>query len=85
MEFRKEKMNKEAALSILDWKYPAPFDIYNFSYSDSALDELLNGEFFCIYSGSLLAGYYCNGKPAQVPTEASAACYADGRYIVRYF
>ena len=81
MEFRREKMNKEAALIILDWKYPQPYDIYNFSYSDSALNELLGGEFYCIYSGNLLAGYYCNGKSAQVTTDVSVAFYADDRFI----
>ena len=81
MEFRKEKMNKEAALIILEWKYTHPYDIYNFSYSDSALNELLCGEFFCIYSGNLLAGYYCNGKSAQVPSDVSAAFYSDDSFI----
>lgn len=65
-------IEKHHALALLDWRYPAPYDIYNFAPKDRCADlaELLNSQnaFRAILNhGGELVGFCSFGVDGQVP------------------
>ncbi len=54
------------------WSYPAEYAIYSFQKNDETVNELMNGEYYaCVDMERRLAGYFCFGKSAQIPTMES--------------
>ncbi|WP_442599601.1 GNAT family N-acetyltransferase [Neobacillus sp. D3-1R] len=71
-------MNEVYAKEILTWKYEAPFDFYNIDFSDEALEELLNNNYFAIVNDTnQLIGFFCFGKAAQVPIGERYGAYTE--------
>ncbi|HYK75229.1 MAG TPA: GNAT family N-acetyltransferase [Pseudoneobacillus sp.] len=78
MSFYIKDMNEEHAKEILTWKYESPFDFYNVDYSEEAIEELLNNNYFAILNDSqTLVGFFCFGPAAQVPTGAKFGAYDE--------
>ncbi|MGF1482247.1 MAG: GNAT family N-acetyltransferase [Cyanophyceae cyanobacterium] len=72
MKLTFQPFEKEYALAILQWRYPAPYDCYNFNAStfQEDLSYLLNEQnaFFAILNQQgELEGYCSFGADAQVP------------------
>jgi RimJ/RimL family protein N-acetyltransferase len=71
------QMTKDFALDISNWTYEAPYSIYSFQNDDETISELLKGDYYAyINLQNELIGYFCFGKPAQIPTVQPEA-YAE--------
>ncbi|WP_169306523.1 GNAT family N-acetyltransferase [Cohnella pontilimi] len=71
-------MTREYAEEICGWKYAAPYDFYNMEYTEEALAEFLNGEFYvAIDSMGNRFGFFCFGHAARVPGGYAAGIYQD--------
>ena len=44
-----KNMNKKLAKDILEWKYDAPYDIYNNELTEDGMKELLSGSYFALF------------------------------------
>lgn len=72
-----EDMNDALAMEILTWKYEVPYDFYNVEYSNEAVEELLNQNYFAIVNeGNQLVGFFCFGSSAQVPIGVKYGAYS---------
>lgn len=72
-------MTYEYALQISQWTYENEYSIYSFEQNKETLDELLNGDYIaCTDANNKLAGYFCQGESARIPTKESF-CYSDDR------
>lgn len=78
MHYTKQKMDKSAALEILQWKYGEPYDFYNNEATEAALSELLDGSYEAVYGAGVLAGFLCAGSAAQVPKGIAEGAYPEG-------
>ncbi|MET3289106.1 UNVERIFIED_CONTAM: ribosomal-protein-alanine N-acetyltransferase [Brevibacillus sp. OAP136] len=68
MAFQIKAMNERNARIIAGWKYPPPYDFYNLDDNPEAIAELLETDYYTIFSEEdNLLGYYCLGAAAQVP------------------
>lgn len=78
MKWTIEEMNEKRASEIISWKYEAPYNFYNLTESEESLKELLEGGYRAVLdiSGEL-AGFFCLGKSAQVPSLRSAEIYSE--------
>lgn len=74
------QMTMDSATIISSWCYPPPYSIYSMD-NDGIVDELMNGDYYEVYSGNTLVGYYCTGQSAQVPCYESRNIYSDDKYI----
>lgn len=71
-------MSYRHAQEISGWIYPAEYAVYSFQKNGDTMDELMNGEYFaCAGAQGELAGYFCFGKSAQIPTAESSVYGAD--------
>ncbi len=77
MDFKIIKMNSQDARSIIKWKYPKPYDLYNMDDTECSFSELLNGSYYSVYFDNLLYGFYCFGKSAQVPIKETLDLYNE--------
>lgn len=76
MHFSFLPMTEPLAGQILNWRYAAPYDIYDPTSGAAGLAELLNGEYHAALDGvGQLVGFCCFGGSARVPTGESAGCY----------
>ncbi|WP_409295340.1 GNAT family N-acetyltransferase [Peribacillus sp. SCS-26] len=76
MELQLKTMNRAYAEKIQQWKYEAPYDLYNSDSSPEALRELLEGGYSIIADGAgELVGFFCSGKAAQVPAGREFGAY----------
>ncbi len=72
-------MTAEEAREVMEWKYPAPYDMYNWEAEDDPA-ELLDGSYFsCREKDGRLGGFLCFGPNATIPTKESVyeAGYLD--------
>lgn len=78
MEWTMQQMNKETALTILEWRYEKPYDLYNNETTEESLDELLDGSYKAVFEKGRLVGFYCTGIAAQVPKGRGEGLYPEG-------
>lgn len=63
-------MTYEFALTISQWIYDGEYSIYSFEQRQEMIDELLNGDYIaCTDANNKLAGYFCQGQSARIPTK----------------
>ncbi|MFD1849882.1 GNAT family N-acetyltransferase [Oceanobacillus bengalensis] len=76
MHLTVKKMTEKYAIEVLCWKYDKPYDFYNNVLTSGAMMELLTNKYFVVLDGhSQLIGYFCTGKPAQVPDGNRSKAY----------
>lgn len=78
MELTMQQMDKETALTILEWRYEKPYDLYNNETTEESLDELLDGSYKAVFEKGRLVGFYCAGIAAQVPKGRGEGLYPEG-------
>lgn len=70
------KLTVEEANEINTWTYEEPYDLYNFSGEEEAIEELLDGTYYgCCDDKGEFIGYFCFGENAQVPGGRDAHLY----------
>lgn len=73
-----KNMNEEFATEILNWKYPAPYDLYNNELNPDNLKEMLEDSYSIIVDeNDRLVGFFCIGKSAIVPIGTEFGAYAE--------
>lgn len=73
-----EWMDATHADEILQWKYPAPYQIYSLDDNEEDKAELLNGTYYyALDERGELAGYFCVGGSARVPGGYPVNLYSD--------
>ncbi|WP_413382000.1 GNAT family N-acetyltransferase [Alkalihalobacillus sp. 1P02AB] len=71
-------MNQKYAFEILQWRYPKPYDFYNIYYSNHALSELLEENYFAVVNqNNGLVGFFCTGRSSQVPSGVLVKAYEN--------
>lgn len=71
-------MTTKYAREISTWTYPGEYAIYSFQPDKETLAELTGGDYYvCMKENGSLAGYFCFGAAARIPTER-AESYPDG-------
>ncbi|MEQ6388335.1 GNAT family protein [Bacillaceae bacterium S4-13-58] len=76
------KMTEPYAKDIFNWKYKAPYDLYNSTESEENLKELLDGSYYAVFnSEKSLIGFFCFGPNAQVPVGRTLGLYKDSSYL----
>ncbi|MGO0061231.1 GNAT family N-acetyltransferase [Brevibacillus fluminis] len=77
MVFRIQEMDERNARMIAAWHYPPPYDFYNLGSSPEAVAEMLEHDYYTIYTeDNELLGFYCLGPSAQVPAGHQSDAYA---------
>lgn len=71
-------MDRDTALAAAAWKYPQPYGVYSLDSDDETLAEMTGGDFYAVFQGWELIGYFCFGKPARVPWGEENGFYAPG-------
>ena len=62
-------MTLAAAGEISSWQYPGEYAVYSFEESEEVISELMGGEYVvCLDEEKQLAGYFCYGASARIPT-----------------
>ena len=70
------KVTVAEANEINTWTYEKPYDLYNFSGEEEAIEELLDGTYYgCCDDKGEFIGYFCFGENAQVPGGRDAHLY----------
>lgn len=68
MNLQIRKMTEKYATEVLCWKYDKPYDFYNNVLTSGALMELLTYKYYVVLDNyQTIIGFFCTGKPAQVP------------------
>ncbi|WP_085992911.1 GNAT family N-acetyltransferase [Oceanobacillus senegalensis] len=63
-----KKMTEKYAVDVLCWKYEKPYNFYNNVLTSGAIMELLTYKYFVVLDKyNDLIGYFCIGRPAQIP------------------
>ena len=76
--FKIVPMFLSAAGEISGWQYPGEYAIYSFDKSKEVISELMGGEYVvCLDEEKRLAGYFCFGASARIPTVENDAYEAD--------
>ncbi|WP_415816797.1 GNAT family N-acetyltransferase [Mesobacillus thioparans] len=71
-----KKMTRDFAVTILNWKYDSPYDLYNNEVCDESINELMYGGYRAVVDREdALIGFYCTGPSAQVPAGRGAGMY----------
>lgn len=78
MDFSFRKVDFKAALEIVSWKYPAPYELYNLNGSALALVKLMDGNYFSAFAHQKLIGFFCYGSAAQLMGKKDHPLY-DGQ------
>lgn len=81
MDFVFEKMDLLAALQVVSWEYPAPYEVYNLHGSALALARLVDGAYFSVFSQEQLVGFFCFGSAAQLAGKRDHRLYQDKAYL----
>lgn len=86
-DFDIAEMTSEAAEEIASWKYPKPYEIYNFSDNDYEVEELMNGLHFSVYCPKIggrftenPCGFAAIGWSAQIQDCKLRRIYDDESY-----
>lgn len=79
MRYKISKLSETNALTISNWKYPAPYEIYSFSSTKEVIEELLTENYYSFedYRTNELFGYFCLGNAARVPGGYPIGIYSD--------
>ncbi|WNB90948.1 GNAT family N-acetyltransferase [Bacillus sp. NEB1478] len=78
MKVSVEHMNEKTAEEILKWSYEKPYDFYDNSLTEEAMNELLNGSYYSLRKDNKeLIGFYCTGEAAQVPIGNQHGVYKE--------
>ena len=65
-------MTGPEAWQVTEWKYPAPYEMYNWDVEDDPA-ELLDGSYLaCREESGALGGFLCFGPNATIPTREDA-------------
>ena len=65
-------MTGPEAQQVTEWKYPAPYEMYNWDVEDDPA-ELLDGSYLaCREEDGALGGFLCFGPNATIPTREDA-------------
>ena len=65
-------MTGSEARQVTEWKYPAPYEMYNWDVEDDPA-ELLDGSYLaCREEDGALGGFLCFGSNATIPTREDA-------------
>lgn len=78
MEVQIKPMDRPAAEEITRWRYPKPYNIYNFSPNPQTFRELLEGSFYSAWHGGQLIGFFCYGRNARIPHAEQLGLYPAG-------
>ena len=71
-------MTLAMAKEISSWQYSGEYAVYSFDESEEAVSELMGGEYVaCLGEDQRLAGYFCFGVSARIPTMESDAYELD--------
>ncbi|WP_059174262.1 GNAT family N-acetyltransferase [Bacillus sp. FJAT-27445] len=71
-----DKMNEHYASEIVSWKYKPPYDFYNSSSTPDGIMEFMDNPYYAVLDLSgALAGFFCVGESAQVPTDSQDVVY----------
>lgn len=72
------QMNKELAEEILKWKYDPPYDFYNNEFNSDHVIEMMENPYYAVVdANNRLIGFFCIGKPAQVPSGDKYGAYME--------
>jgi [ribosomal protein S18]-alanine N-acetyltransferase len=78
MKLETMDMTEEIAKQILQWKYDAPYDLYNNQLTNEGIRELLECGYMAIADDNKrLVGFYCTGNAAQVPAGHLIEAYRE--------
>jgi RimJ/RimL family protein N-acetyltransferase len=70
------------AAVIAAWAYPPPYDIYGMDGSAGCMEELMDGSYYAVRDGNgTLAGFYCFGASARVPTGDKLHAYDESGFM----
>ncbi|MEH7885710.1 GNAT family protein [Bacillus sp. JJ1609] len=73
---KSQKIDRELALEILNWKYEKPYELYNNEVNEESLNELLANPYTAVLDEKeYLTGFYCYGVSSQVPAGRLAGAY----------
>ncbi|WP_054711113.1 GNAT family N-acetyltransferase [Bacillus sp. JCM 19041] len=72
------EMTLEDARQISVWSYDEPYSMYSMDSSIETVEELIAGDYYAVYSQSMLIGFYCTGRSAQVPSAKLQGVYSEG-------
>lgn len=71
-------MSEEFAIEILNWKYPAPYNMYNNELNPDTLKEMLEDLYSIVVDeNDRLVGFFCIGNAAKVPIGAEFGVYDE--------
>lgn len=73
-------MNEAYAREITQWKYEAPYELYNLQGEEEELQELLH--YSCVFEEDELIGFFCTGGFAQVHLGHEAGVYPNMDEII---
>ncbi|RKQ33918.1 GNAT family N-acetyltransferase [Oceanobacillus halophilus] len=78
MQLTIRKMTEKYAIDVLCWKYEKPYDFYNNVLTSGAIMELLTYKYYVVLDKyNHLIGYFCVGRPAQVPVGDQHDAYKE--------
>jgi len=78
MKSKIKPMDYNKAKEVSQWTYEGELSFYSMDGSHECIEELLNGEYFCVTdSEDNLIGYYCFGDSAIVPKGKSLGAYNE--------
>ena len=78
MQLLIREMNHDAAVEILQWTYPRPYDFYNGECDEESLNEMLDGSYHIVQDEETqLIGFFCIGHSAKVPMGAVSGAYSE--------
>ncbi|WP_156288702.1 GNAT family N-acetyltransferase [Oceanobacillus salinisoli] len=78
MQFTIKNMTENYAIEVLCWKYEKPYDFYNNVLTSGAIMELLTYKYYVVLDDyNSLIGYFCTGRPAQVPAGDGHGAYKE--------
>lgn len=66
MEFVEQINAKKIAQKIANWEYKPPYDIYNMSGKEEAVEKILSNDYYKYSYKNILIGYFCFGNAAKV-------------------
>jgi len=81
MCLKTSEVTRAYAIEMLNWKYPAPYEMYNGRQTESAIHEYLTCGYLAILNqDDQLIGSYCTGKSAQI-SSGHTSCAYEGDYL----
>lgn len=81
MDLTFRKVDLRAALEIVSWEYPPPYDIYGFHSSALALAVLVDEPYIAAFADRQVVGFFCFGQAAQVRSKRKHLLYQAEEYL----